>query len=146
MAEKVIVKEQVRNVKISSPGPQGPRGKTILNGHGNPSNNFGLEGDYYYDIDQFWFWGPKPSDTTWQDAIKIKLTNATGNFSWELSQLEGPTDGVYSITIDHYLGYHPNITVKDSAGDIWETGIEWNSENTITLTMAQPFSGTAYLS
>jgi len=40
----------------------------------------------------------------------------------------------------------PNITIKSSAGDVLETGIDYNSNDRITLTMAQPFSGTAYLS
>jgi hypothetical protein len=44
------------------------------------------------------------------------------------------------------MGMKPNVTVKSSAGDVLETGIDYNSNNTITLTMAQPFSGTAYLS
>jgi hypothetical protein len=53
---------------------------------------------------------------------------------------------VYSVEIIHNLGYNPNVTVKSSAGDILETGIDYNSFNKITLTMAQPFSGTAHLS
>jgi hypothetical protein len=44
------------------------------------------------------------------------------------------------------LGFYPNVTVKTSAGDILETGIDYNNINQITLTMAQPFSGTAHLS
>jgi hypothetical protein len=44
------------------------------------------------------------------------------------------------------MGYNPNVTVKDSSGNILETGIDYNSINKITLTMAQPFGGTAYLS
>jgi len=44
------------------------------------------------------------------------------------------------------MGYNPNVTVKDSGGNILETGIDYNSINKITLIMAQPFGGTAYLS
>jgi hypothetical protein len=50
------------------------------------------------------------------------------------------------LQINHNLQFHPNVTVKTSGGDILETGIEYNNVNTLTLTMAQPFSGTAYLS
>jgi len=46
----------------------------------------------------------------------------------------------------HNLGFYPNLTVRTSSGDILETGIDYNNINKITLTMAQPFSGTAYLS
>jgi hypothetical protein len=68
------------------------------------------------------------------------------SFSWELAQLTGPSQGVYSLPILHNLGYNPNVTVKSSAGDILEVGLDYNGLNQITLTMAQPFSGTAHLS
>ena len=44
----VVVTEQVSKVVINTPGPQGPRGKTILNGDGAPADNLGFEGDFYY--------------------------------------------------------------------------------------------------
>ena len=146
MAEKVIVKEQVNNLIISSPGPQGPRGRTILNGEGVPSSNLGLEGDFYYDKLTTRFYGPKPSDITWEGATSYLLSTMTLAYAWELAQVVGPVDGIYSVPITHNMGYHPNVTVKTSAGDVLETGIDYNSINKITLTMAQPFSGTAYLS
>lgn len=146
MTESVVVTEVINDVIISSPGPQGPRGKTILSGTGAPANNLGLEGDFYYDSVLSKFYGPKPSDVTWQDAKIITLTANTLSYSWELAQLTGPVSGIYSLAIEHNLGYHPNVTIKSSAGDILETGIDYNNINTITLTMAQPFSGTAYLS
>ena len=146
MAESVVVKEQINKVIISSPGPQGPRGRTILNGSGDPSANLGLTGDFYYDTVSAAFHGPKVSDLTWSGSSKIFLTNNTLAYSWELTQVTGPALGVYSVVISHGLGYQPNVTVKSSAGDILETGIDYNSTNQITLTMAQPFSGTAYLS
>jgi hypothetical protein len=132
MTQTVVVTEVKNDVIVSTPGPQGPRGKSILSGTGAPSNNLGLEGDFYYDSILSKFYGPKPSDTL--------------SYSWELAQLTGPVLGIYSLEINHNLNYHPNVTIKSSAGDILETGIDYNNINTITLTMAQPFSGTAYLS
>ena len=148
MSEKVIVKETKNQVIVSTPGPQGPRGKTILNGSAAPANNLGLLGDFYYNTETTEFYGPKRSDSSWADATVIFLNNAPEHFqaSWELNQLIGPVDGIYSVEINHGLGFSPNATVKSSAGDILETGIDYNSTNQITLTMAQPFSGTAYLS
>ena len=146
MVESIKVSETKNKVIISTPGPQGPRGRTILSGTGVPANNLGLEGDFYYDSILSKFYGPKLSDTTWQEAKIITLTANTLSYSWELAQLAGPVSGIYSLTIEHNLGYHPNVTIKSSAGDILETGIDYNNINTITLTMAQPFSGTAYLS
>jgi len=49
MVETVVVTVPGNQVTVSTPGPQGPRGKTILNGTGVPSANLGLEGDFYYD-------------------------------------------------------------------------------------------------
>ena len=106
----------------------------------------GLTGDFYFDILSAAFHGPKLSDLNWSGASKIFLTNNTLAYPWELTQVTGPLSGVYSVVINHGLGYQPNVTVKSSAGDILETGIDYNSTNQITLTMAQPFSGTAYLS
>lgn len=154
MAESIKVTETSYNVKvtetpnkvyISSPGPQGPRGRTILNGSGAPANNLGVEGDFYYDKDTTRFYGPKLLETSWDGAINY-LLNANFEFTWELSQLVGPVNGTYSIAINHNLNMKPNVTVQSSAGDILETGIDYNSNNTITLIMAQPFSGTVYLS
>ena len=150
MTEKVIVKETKNKVIISSPGPQGPRGRTILNGSGIPSSNLGLAGDFYYDVVTTRFYGPKPSDLTWAGAHNYILNNPPTDFSlrysWELSQVTGPVANIYSVIILHNLGFYPNVTVKTSAGDILETGIDYNNINQITLTMAQPFSGTAHLS
>jgi hypothetical protein len=146
MSQVVVVTEIVNDVVVSSPGPQGPRGKTILNGSGVPANNFGLQDDFYYDKDTSKLYGPKLSDQTWANSSVITLTANTLSYPWELAQLTGPSNGVYSLLIQHNLGYNPNVTVKSSAGDVLETGIDYNNTNSITLTMAQPFSGTAHLS
>ena len=150
MAEQVTVTESINKVIVSSPGIQGPRGRTILNGSGSPSNNLGLEGDFYYDTQTTRFYGPKLSDITWVGATNYILDNPPADYSmqysWELGQVTGPISGIYSLEIQHNLGFAPNVTVKTSGGDVLETGIDYNSNNKITLTMAQPFSGTAYLS
>ena len=143
----VNVTENVKTINANTSGPQGPRGKTILNGNGAPSNNLGLEGDFYYDKDTSRFYGPKLSDLTWSGATNYPLSsNSSYEYTWEMAQVTGPVSGVYSVEIQHNMGFKPNVTVKTSAGDVLETGIEYNSDYIITLTMAQPFSGTAYLS
>jgi hypothetical protein len=150
MAEKVIVKETKNKVIISTPGPQGPRGRTILSGTGAPANNLGLQGDFYYNTITTDFYGPKTSDVTWSGATVIKFIQEGAEYayttSWELAQVSGPINNYYYVEINHNLGFYPNATIKDSAGDLVETGIDYSSTNKITLTMAQPFSGTAYLS
>lgn len=148
MAESVKVIEQKNKVIISTPGPQGPRGRTILNGTAAPANNLGLTGDFYFNSTTSEFYGPKLDDLTWVGAGVILLATAPENFSysWEMAQITGPVDGVYSVIINHNLGFNPNVSVKSSSGDMLETGIDYNSTSRLTLTMAQPFSGTAYLS
>ena len=145
MVETIVVTVPNNEVVVSTPGPQGARGKSILNGAGVPSENLGLEGDFYYDKNTTKFYGPKPTDLTWAGATSYFL-NMTLEYTWEMTQVTGPVNGVYSVAINHNLGMKPNVTIKSSAGDVLETGIDYNSNNRITLTMAQPFSGTAYLS
>ena len=147
MTETVVVTQVVNDVIISTPGPQGPRGRTILNGTGVPSNNLGLEGDFYYNKDTTRLYGPKLNNITWAGATNYLLSSMAFVYSWEIAQVVGPdADGLYGIQIIHNMEYYPNVTVKSSSGDILETGIDYNSNNKITLTMAQPFAGTAYLS
>ena len=151
MAENKVVVTQVNNqVVVSSPGLQGPSGRTILNGSSAPSNNLGVAGDFYYNTATTDFYGPKPSNSTWSGATVIRLvqegTEYSYSSSWEIGQVVGPVSGYYSVTLNHNLGFYPNVTVKTSGGDILETGIDYNTINQIKLTMAQPFAGTAYLS
>jgi hypothetical protein len=143
----VKVQEAVNKVVVATPGPQGQRGKSILSGNGAPAANLGLEGDFYYDKATTRFYGPKLSVETWDGTASFLLNKEYFLvYSWELAQVTGPVEDTYSLAINHNLGFYPNVTVKTSAGDILETGIDYNSINTLTLTMAQPFSGTAYLS
>jgi hypothetical protein len=150
MVEKVIVKETTNRVIVSSPGPQGPAGRTILNGTSAPANNLGVTGDFYYNTTTTDFYGPKLSDLTWAGANVIAFVQEGSDYaystSWEIGQVTGPVNNVYSVELTHNLGFFPNVTVKSSGGDMLETDINYNNINTITLKMAQPFSGTAYLS
>jgi hypothetical protein len=56
--------------------------------------------------------------------------------------------GVVSDTwsIQHNLGYHPNVTVQDSAGDTWEGAVTYDDNNHLTIRFMAPFSGVADLS
>lgn len=150
MTEKVIVTEVKNKVIVRTPGPQGPAGRTILNGTTVPANNLGVVGDFYYNTVTTDFYGPKLTDLSWSGSTIIKLIQEGSEYSystsWELAQVTGPVSGVYSVVLNHNLDFFPNVTVKASSGDILETGIDYNNTNKITLTMAQPFSGTAHLS
>jgi hypothetical protein len=48
--------------------------------------------------------------------------------------------------INHLLGYHPNVTVLDSAGNEWDGEIAHLDTDTLSITFTSAFGGTAYLS
>jgi hypothetical protein len=58
------------------------------------------------------------------------------------------TQGVSSATwtINHNLGFYPNLTVQDSAGTIYEGEITYTDSVSLTVTFSSAFSGKAYLS
>jgi hypothetical protein len=94
MVEKVIVTETKNKVIVSSPGPQGPRGNTILNGFGAPANNLGLQNDFYLDITTSRFYGPKLSDATWSGANSFLLA-ASSSVQDHRHTYDGEIDSTY---------------------------------------------------
>lgn len=94
MIEKVIVTEQKNKVIVSSPGPQGPRGNTILNGSGAPANNLGLQNDFYVDNVSKRFYGPKLSDSTWSGASSFLLA-ASSSVQDHRHTYDGEIDSTY---------------------------------------------------
>lgn len=51
-----------------------------------------------------------------------------------------------SWVINHNLGFKPNVTVVDSAGNIVEGEIAYTNSNSLTVSFASSFSGYAYIS
>lgn len=49
-------------------------------------------------------------------------------------------------TINHNLGYQPNVTVVDSSGSLIEGNIQYTTPDSIVLLFSASFAGTAYLS
>ena len=47
--------------------------------------------------------------------------------------------------INHNLNKFPSVSVVDSANTTVEGGIQYNNQNTLTLTFSASFSGKAYL-
>ena len=150
--QTVQVDENTTVVQIATTGPQGPSGRTILNGSGNPSDSLGAVGDFYYDTTGFKFWGPKlqvtPESTTgtWSGSTVIPFAEPVAfEYSWTDTNIVPHADG-WAITINHGLNFRPNVLVKATGGSVLETGVEYNNLSSITLTMSAKFSGTAYLS
>jgi hypothetical protein len=142
---------QVDNqVIISDSGIQGPSGRTILNGSGLPIDSNGVAGDFYFDIATNRFYGPKQTDGSWVNSNSILLyQEVSEKISWSLAQVSSTpdSDGYYTVTLNTELLFQPNVTVIDSGGNAFETGVQYNESNkTVKLFMTSRFSGTAYLS
>lgn len=58
--------------------------------------------------------------------------------------VQGAPAAVWLIV--HSLGYNPAVSVRDSAGDMWEGQITYLSPDSLTATFHAPFSGVADLS
>ena len=86
----------------------------------------------------------------------VNLTQQVNTITFASEGPQGPTgvgayahmQGVPSATwtINHNLGFKPNITVVDSAGNIVEGAYDYVSNNQLIATFSGAFSGTAYLS
>ena len=69
---------------------------------------------------------------------------APGQTGGSYTHNQGAASSVWSVT--HNLGYHPSITVVDSANTVVEGTYVYNNTNTVTLTFIGTFAGKAYLS
>jgi len=77
------------------------------------------------------------------------LSEGTTNLYFRTSRVAYiHTQGASSSTwtINHNLGFYPNLTVQDSAGTIYEGEISYTNSDSLTVTFSSAFSGTAYLS
>ena len=148
---KVVEKDKVivRNPGLA--GPKGDPGTQILTGPGVPSNLIGKVGDLYIDTVSKTTYGPKLS-TGWPPAPLFEAFNRDllGQvFSVSLNQNTEIQKGditYYRWAIQHNLGYNPNATCIDSAGDVIEGDVSYPDENTIYLDFIGATSGKAYLS
>ena len=124
-------------------GAQGPAGLQGLQGSSGPQGVQGTDG----------------GGVTLQqlnDAIAGSALASTDDLSEGVSNLYFTTSRVaYTHTqsvasdtwvVNHNLSFYPNITVKDSAGTIYEGEISYTSLGSLTLTFSSAFSGTAFLS
>lgn len=90
------------------------------------------------------------------DAIQSAALTSTDDLSEGTTNLYFKTSRVSYIhaqgvassswVITHNLGFHPNVTVVDSAGNIVEGELSYTNLDSLTATFSTAFSGTAYLS
>ena len=77
------------------------------------------------------------------------LTEGTVNKYFKIDRVSyAHTQGSASSSwvINHNLGFKPNVTVVDSAGNIVEGEITYTNTNSLTVSFASAFSGNAYIS
>ena len=77
------------------------------------------------------------------------LTEGTTNKYFTVNRVSyAHTQGSASSSwvITHNLGFKPNVTVVDSAGNIVEGEIAYTNSNSLTVSFASAFSGNAYIS
>ena len=60
------------------------------------------------------------------------------------NHVQGVATSTWNIV--HNLGFYPNVTVQDSAGNIVEGEISYTNSDSLVLTFSTAFSGEAYLS
>jgi hypothetical protein len=107
-------------------GPQGIQGTTGTQG---PSGTNGIDGATLNSTDDL----PEGTTNKYFTVGRVSYEHTQGSVS-------------NSWTINHNLGFQPNVTVVDSAGTIYEGEIAYTNTNSLTVTFSSAFSGMAYLS
>lgn len=70
----------------------------------------------------------------------------TGGTGGAMAYTHDQTTPASVWTINHNLGFYPNVTVIDSGGTVVEGGIAYPTVNQAQLTFSAAFAGKAYLS
>jgi hypothetical protein len=136
-------------VVVSDTGLAGPRGNSILNGVGAPNATTpanAVEGDFYLDIGtdsygrpKYHLYGPRTYDGQWGGYIDL-FTLPESFFVHNQSSASN------TWTINHGLGYRPNVTVVDNNETQVEGDVQYQNDNTVIIRFVAEFSGKAYLS
>lgn len=119
IVHQVSVVQETNTVSIASSGVQGPKGDA-----GEPGAT-GEQG---------------PTGATGPTGPKGDKGDSGGFYSHAQSTPSA------TWTINHNLGYNPNIVIIDSAGTVVEGSYEFPNVNRLIATFSGEFSGNAYLS
>lgn len=118
-------------------GPQGQRGRGWYSGDGPPNNNIGRVGDFYIDLTNQRYYGPK-EETGWPPPFYTAGAIVT---RYEHVQSVPSTHWV----INHGLGGRPSIMVVDTAGTVVVGTVSYISDLEIHVDFTSAFAGYAYL-
>jgi hypothetical protein len=132
-------------VIVSETGQPGPRGNSILNGVGAPTNTFpsnAVPGDFYINLEDYTFYGPLSYNSGWGDPVDLlTLPESVYTYEQEISQ------STWTIPQSmHKLNFRPNVTVVNSLDEQVEGDVQYQSDNTVIIRFAVGFYGKAYLS
>lgn len=78
--------------------------------------------------------------------MSIDIYGSGGNISGSGSYEHVQDTPASMWDIIHNLGFHPNVTVVDSAGSEVEGDVKYPSSNEVQIEFASAFSGQAFLS
>jgi hypothetical protein len=134
----ITIDEENVVVELGTSGPQGGRGTGILNGTTPPNNNIGILGDFFLNTTNMNLYGPK-TELGWGEPVDLVGNNELGYV--HIQEVASET-----WTIEHGLGFTPNITVVDTAGTVVEGSYNYLNSTTVVLSFIGAFSGRAYLS
>jgi hypothetical protein len=138
ITNNIVIDEENVVIELGTSGPQGGRGTGILNGTTAPDNTIGIVGDFFLNTTNMNLYGPK-TESGWGTP-----TDLVG--SQELGYVHIQEVASATWTIEHGLGFTPNITVVDTAGTVVEGSYNYPNSNTVVLSFIGAFSGRAYLS
>lgn len=142
---EVLVEKQEKFVEVSSQGPQGPSGSSILSGNGAPNISTGNIGEWYIDKQNSDIYGPKNNSGWGNPTSLIGPQGPQGDPGIGAAVFNQITPSTTWV-INHNLGFYPNVNIVDSAGTSVEGSYTFLSVNTVIATFTSEFSGKAYLS
>ena len=136
----VNVCENITEVVVGETGPQGAKGASLLSGSNDPLSAIGEVGDLYINVSTGFLFGPK-TELGW--GIGVVLGGFLGIEDVGYAHYQTFASNVW--TIDHGLGFIPNITVVDLDGNVIDGDYKYQG-NTVIVTFSESITGAAFLS
>ena len=136
----VNVCESITEVVVGETGPQGARGASLLSGSTDPLPAIGEIGDLYINVTTGFLFGPK-TESGWGTGEVL------GGFLGieDVGYAHYQTSASNVWTIDHGLGFTPNITVVDLDGNVIDGDYKYQG-NLVIATFSESITGAAFLS
>lgn len=136
----VNVCENITEVIVGVTGPQGPKGNSLLSGSVDPIFSIGEIGDLYLNVTTGLLFGPKNELGWGSGQVLGGILNVD-----DVGYIHYQTSASNVWTINHDLGFTPNITVVDLDGNVIYGDYKYQG-NTIVATFSESITGAAFLS